>query len=128
VEIFPGNYVDYLWRKQGGNAQILMVEEKVVAPTNGTKPQVADQNIEDEEPKQRRLNPIKLKQMKERCAEIEEEISRLEAGIADCESALTTFVSATETSAQTSQLKAHKENLQELLAEWEDVSAAIEGQ
>src|SRR5436853_494447 len=128
VEVFPGNYEDYLWRKQGLSAQVPMVEEKVVVPTNGTKPQVSDQTIGDEEPKQRRLNHIKLKQMKERCAEIEEEISRLEAGIAHCESALTTFVSATETSKQATQLKAHKESLQELLAEWEDVSAAIEGQ
>lgn len=78
--------------------------------------------------KQKRLNPIKLKQMKDRVIEIEEEIARLEAGIADCEAQLTRFVSAAETAKQTSQLKAHKESLQELLAEWEDVSAAIEGQ
>src|SRR4051812_2274370 len=71
VEIFPGNYEDYLWRKQGGSAQIAVIEEKVVAPSNGTKPQIAEQKSEDDEPKQRRLNPIKLKQMKERCAEIE---------------------------------------------------------
>jgi len=36
----------------------------------------------DPEVKQKRLNPIKLKQMQERLLEVEEEIARLEAAIA----------------------------------------------
>jgi ATP-binding cassette subfamily F protein 3 len=130
VEIFPGNYEDFLWRKQGGgsqsHAEISVAPGKIAA--NGSNRAVEPIVVIDSEPKQKRLNPIKLKQMKDRCAEIEEEISRLEAGIADCETALTTFVSAAETARRTSELSSHKQSLQGLMQEWEEVSAAIEGQ
>jgi ATP-binding cassette subfamily F protein 3 len=45
----------------------------------------------------RRLNPIKQKQMEERCAFLEEEIPRIEASIDHTEQQLGVFVSATET-------------------------------
>src|SRR5437763_8065938 len=58
VEIYPGNYEDYLWRKQGGAAQLQAQTAKSaglsVAPTNGNRPPVADAA----EPKSKRLNPI----------------------------------------------------------------------
>jgi ATP-binding cassette subfamily F protein 3 len=131
VEVFPGNYEDYVWRKQGGSrpAEQSPTALQPKASNNGT-PHASNEAILviESEPKQKRLNPIKLKQMKERCAEIEEEIARLEAGIADCENALTTFVSAEETARRTGELKSHKDSLQELMQEWEEVSAAIEGQ
>ncbi len=131
VEVFPGNYEDYLWRKQGGSrpAEQSPAALQPKASNNGT-PHASTEAILviESEPKQKRLNPIKLKQMKERCAEIEEEIARLEAGIADCENALTTFVSAEETARRTGELKSHKDSLQDLMQEWEEVSAAIEGQ
>ena len=44
--------------------------------------------------KQRRLNPIKLRQMKERQRSIEDEITRLEVEIADFEQALSNYQSA----------------------------------
>jgi hypothetical protein len=37
-------------------------------------------------------------------------------------------VSAAETARRTSELTSHKQSLQELMQEWEEVSAAIEGQ
>jgi exonuclease VII small subunit len=82
---------------------------------------------EEADSKQKRLNPIKLKQMKERRVEIEEEVTRLETGIAECENALTTFVSAAETARQTELLRSRREQLNELMAEWEEVSEAVEG-
>ena len=131
VEIFPGNYEDYLWRKQGGNQpRAFPAQETAPLPkaANDGAPATGPVLVIESEPRQKRLNPIKLKQMKERCVEIEEEISRLEAGIADCENALTTFVSAAETARRTGELNSHKASLQELMQEWEEVSAAIEGQ
>jgi ATP-binding cassette subfamily F protein 3 len=115
VEVFPGNYEDYLWRKQGATAPIPV---QVITATNGSSPQVPKEAELESDARQKRLNPIKLKQMKERCAEVEEEIARLETGIADCENALTTFVSAAETARLTSELMSHKESLQALLEEW----------
>ena len=45
----------------------------------------------------RRLNPIKQKQMEDRCAFLEEEIPRVESAIAHTEQQLGVFISAGET-------------------------------
>jgi ATP-binding cassette subfamily F protein 3 len=125
VHVFPGNYEDYLWRKQGGAEAITPA---VVSENNGAKPRAAVPHVPEEvDSKQKRVNPIKLKQMKERCVEIEEEISRLEVGIAECENALTLFVSAAETARQTELLKTQRSQLEQLMSEWEVVSAVVEG-
>jgi ATP-binding cassette subfamily F protein 3 len=123
VHVFPGNYEDYLWRKQGGAA----VVTPAVVSKNGAPAQQAPVVAEEAESKQKRVNPIKLKQMKERCVEIEEQISRLEAGIAECENALTSFVSATETARQTELLRTQRSQLEQLMKEWEEVSVVVEG-
>src|SRR5579884_99107 len=130
VEVFPGNYEDYLWRKQGGISQTAAgtsIEThassnvpETALPANGTPvPDAA-------EPKQKRLNPIKLRQMKERVGEIEDEITKLEAGIAECEQALQTFVSAQETARITQLLETRRNDLESLMKEWEEISSAIE--
>jgi ATP-binding cassette subfamily F protein 3 len=123
VHVFPGNYEDYLWRKQGGAAEVT----PALVQSNGSPPKQVPHPMDEAESKQKRVNPIKLKQMKERCVEIEEEISRLEAGIAECENALTSFVSATETSRQTELLRRQRSQLEQLMAEWEEVSGVVEG-
>jgi ATP-binding cassette subfamily F protein 3 len=131
IEVFPGNYEDYLWRKQRvGQAQMTedapgeSVLETSLAATNGNQP-AAGANSQ-EPARQKRINPIKLRQMKERCSEVEEEITRVEAGIAECETALQTFVSADETTRLTDLLALRKKQLEELLAEWEELSGALE--
>jgi ATP-binding cassette, subfamily F, member 3 len=131
IEVFPGNYEDYLWRKQRvGEAQMTedapgeSVLETSIAATNGNQP-AAGANSQ-EPARQKRINPIKLRQMKERCSEVEEEITRVEAGIAECETALQTFVSADETTRLTDLRALRKRQLEELLAEWEELSGALE--
>ena len=47
--------------------------------------------------KVRRLNPIKLRQMQERCSFVEEEIPRIESSIAEAEESLGVYESAEET-------------------------------
>src|SRR5258708_5530681 len=92
VEVFPGNYEDYLWRKQGletaangpagnGVSGKKPAEVSIAAPVQPQESASADSQ-------QKRLNPIKLPHMKERCVEVEEKIARLEAGIAVTENAL----------------------------------------
>ena len=75
---------------------------------------------------EKRLNPIKLRQMKERQASIEEEVTKLEAEIADYEAALSNFVSVEETRRITELLDARRADLEALMAEWEDVAHALE--
>jgi ATP-binding cassette, subfamily F, member 3 len=129
VEVFPGNYEDYVWRKQGG-AEVLQesVRQPVVAqPVNGNA--IKTEVTASEEPKtekSKRLNPIKRRQMEERFREIEEDILRVEAGIADCEASLLTFVSAEETQRITQELKGRRNELKALMMEWEEVGQALQ--
>jgi len=124
VEVYPGNYEDFMWRKQGG-AEAL--QESVIAsqaapqPTNGNQPQTQN------EAKAKRLNPIKRKQMQDRMGEVEQEISHLEDAITRCETALQAFVSVEETQRLTQELAERKAALQARLAEWEEIGAALEG-
>ena len=111
VEVFPGNYEDYLWRKEGKGAMLPDVSLASAARGLGEQPSPTNhQEAEEAEPetKLKRLNPIKLKQMKERLVEVEEEIARLEAAIATAETALQNFVSVEETQRQTDLLNRAK--------------------
>jgi len=123
VQIFPGNYEDYLWRKEGRQAE----------PEPESKPEPAKQNHQppatSHEPppaRERRLNPIKLRQLKERRREIEDEITRLEVEVADYESALAHFTSAEESIRISDLLTARRTDLTTLMGEWEEVAQTIE--
>ena len=74
----------------------------------------------------KRINPIKLKQMQERHHQVEEGIAGLEDGIAECERELQSFVSAEETARWTELLAKRRSELGPLMAEWEELSQALE--
>jgi ATP-binding cassette subfamily F protein 3 len=76
----------------------------------------------------RRLNPIKQKQMEERCAFLEEEIPRIEASIEHTEQQLGVFVSATETQRLTDLAAELRTQLAALTAEWEELTVQLEEQ
>jgi ATP-binding cassette subfamily F protein 3 len=77
--------------------------------------------------KPRRLNPIKQKQMEDRCAFLEDEIPRVEASIAHTEEQLGVFVSAVETQRLTELAAALRDQLGQLTAEWEELMLQLEG-
>jgi ATP-binding cassette subfamily F protein 3 len=144
VEIYPGNYEDYLWRKQHpvASSQLPVSSQFPVLssqsrpnteppvqrgdaapnPMNGDRVPVAEAS----EPKGKRVNPIKRKQMEDNLHEVEEEIARTEAAIALCETGLQSFVSAEETQRQTQELGRRKSELQGLMAKWEELSEILE--
>jgi ATP-binding cassette subfamily F protein 3 len=74
----------------------------------------------------RRLNPIKQKQMEERCVFLEEEVPRIEAGIAHTEQQLSSFVSAAETQRLTDLASELRSQLAALTAEWEDLMLQLD--
>jgi ATP-binding cassette subfamily F protein 3 len=76
----------------------------------------------------RRLNPIKQKQMEERCAFLEEEVPRIEAEIAHTEEQLGVYVSAEETQRLTALAEDLHQQLTALTAEWEDLMMQLEEQ
>jgi ATP-binding cassette, subfamily F, member 3 len=82
----------------------------------------------DPEPKEksRRLNPIKQKQMEERCVFLEEEVPRIEAAIAVTEEQLGVFVSAEETQRLANLSEELRSQLASLTAEWEDLMLQLE--
>jgi ATP-binding cassette subfamily F protein 3 len=129
VEIYPGNYEDYLWRKQGRAAVAVETPKPLAVPsTTSSVPVNGDRSpaAEAVESKGKRLNPIKRQQMEDRLHEIEDEIARAEAAIALCETELQSFVSAEETQRQTQGLARRKRDLQNLMKEWEELSGALQ--
>ena len=141
VEIFPGNYEDYLWRKQGGQHVAPTLDDvpgKKIEVVGGTRrrggkwvstgdstPANGNRSAEPETPK-KRVNPIKRKQMEDRVRELEEAIGRAEAEVARLESALQNFVSAEESQRQSQELERHKANHAALLEEWEELAEALQ--
>jgi ATP-binding cassette, subfamily F, member 3 len=131
VEVFPGNYEDYLWRKNGGGAVEAPSLPKANAPQKNapraTAPKpVAPAVAESKDDKLRRLNPIKLRQMKDRQRSIEDEITRLEVEIADFEQALSAYQSAEMSVEIAGILASRRQDMTNLLAEWEEVSKILE--
>jgi ATP-binding cassette subfamily F protein 3 len=120
VNVYPGNYEDYLWRKEGGAealAAATSAAETLAAPVlsipNGHIPGPAAK-----EPA-RRVNPIKLKQMQDRLKFVEEEIPRVEASIGNVEQSLGVFVSADETARVSRELDELRQRHSSLTHEWE---------
>jgi ATP-binding cassette, subfamily F, member 3 len=130
VEVYPGNYEDYLWRKQGGSAKqneeirrrLKEVKPEPETPSNGNP--VASQS--DRTPRTRRLNPIKRKKVEDRIRELEGEISRAEDLIARLETALQNFVSSDESQRQAAELDRSKTEHATILKEWEELSQALQ--
>lgn len=128
VTAFPGNYEEYLWRKNGTGASAVVPVAQPKTAAAGTKSQPAAQASATvpKDDRQRRLNPIKLKQMKERQRSIEDEITRLEVEIADFEQSLSLFQSAQQSIDIAELLESRKSDMKTLLAEWEEVSEIID--
>ncbi len=133
VEVFPGNYEDFLWRKQGGQHVAPTLDDVPdVKPTKTAgAPVLADVARSGNgdpvaEVQKKRLNPIKRKQMEERVHELEEEISSVEAAIAHCETELQNFVSAEESQRQAQELEQHKVEHAALLREWEELAESLQ--
>jgi ATP-binding cassette subfamily F protein 3 len=131
VEVYPGNYEDYLWRKQGGNKtqdetirqQLKKVKLEPETPVNG------NHAVPDADPavfKAKRLNPIKRKKIEDRVRELEAEISRAENAITQYETGLQDFVSAEESQRQSEALEKQKAGHAACMKEWEDLSQSLQ--
>jgi ATP-binding cassette subfamily F protein 3 len=116
VHVYPGNYEDYLWRKQGGPETLAVhaapapVEVATSAPA---------------EPK-KRVNPIKLKKLQDRLKEVEQQVASLESEITQTEAALADFKSVEETMRLNDIVTARRTELASRVAEWEELSAEID--
>jgi ATP-binding cassette subfamily F protein 3 len=124
VHVFPGDYEDYLWRKQGG-AEALAAAS---APADETRAVPIPQPEPAKEDKARKVNPIKLKKMQERLSFVEAEIPRVESSIAAAEQSLGFYVSTEETQRLTQELETLRTQHATLTDEWEELAMQVEEQ
>jgi ATP-binding cassette subfamily F protein 3 len=146
VHIYPGNYEDYLWRKQGGPERV------AVSLASGLKPippsaalvnehsehsEAEDSHLAEaagseaaEPPKTpvKRLNPIKLKQLEDRVTLIEGELSAIDSRVAEAEEHLGHYTSAEDSQRTASELEELRSLRTALLAEWEELANTLEEQ
>ena len=122
VNVYPGNYEDYLYRRQGAvphqSGQADPGPEAAAAIAVEQPPRLV--------PARRRANPIRLRQLERQAEELEEAASRLEQEIAEIELSLQTFVSAEETRRRMETLEVLRRELEETLGQWEQTSLELE--
>jgi ATP-binding cassette subfamily F protein 3 len=120
VRVYPGNYEEYRWRKEAEASGLYP------PPTNGAASQVPAEPEPAALPKQKRVNPMKLKQLQDRAAELEERIASMEHEIARHELSLGDFRSAEESVRTAGLIEQQRQEMGKLIAEWEQVSEQIE--
>ena len=128
VRVYPGNYEDYVWRKSGGPDGPLSAngQPEQAAAAQEAAGAAPPENADHGGKSAGRLNPIRLRQMKDRRHAIEDEVTRLEVEIADYETALGSFVNVEETKRFSELLDARRKDLEGLMLEWEEVAQVIE--
>jgi ATP-binding cassette, subfamily F, member 3 len=120
VRVYPGNYEDYVWRKEGGHEQPPTLDDIL----NGVPPAVPIPISTPQDANTKRVNPLKLKQMQERVKHLEGRIAALEVSIRTAEQA--PYVSAEESVRLANQLGQHRTDLEAAMAEWETLTQQIE--
>jgi ATP-binding cassette subfamily F protein 3 len=118
VHVYPGNYEDYLWRKQGG-------PESLAAPVTAEPVKESVPPPAAAESK-KRVNPMKLQKLRAELAAKEQRISELESEIAQHESSLADFKSVEETLRLTGLVSSKRAELETSVARWEELSAELE--
>ena len=138
VVVYPGTFAEFVRDQEeqaagGGSREAAAKPDvptasitSVTQQSNGAK---VDGNVESAgKDKIRKLNPIKLKQMEDRCAFLEEEVPRIEASIAHTEGALGNYVSAAETERLSKLLEELRAQLADSTVEWEELMMQLEEQ
>ncbi len=144
LRVYPGNYEDYLrhgenLRQQEKQAPLEAQKEaqkKSPAGNPSSAPTLTTTGLstlpQEEKPfaasPAKRVNPIRKRQMEERCAELEEHIPRLEAAMQTAEQGMAIFVSAEQTQTLLRQLDQLRQDHAAALAEWESLALQLEEQ
>jgi len=126
VNVYPGNYEDYLYRKQGAAAPAPAAEAAPGPAARAGEAAAAEPAAPEPPARPRRANPLKVRQLEQQAEELEEAAARLEQEIAEIERALQTFVSAEETRRRMEMLEARRQELEQTLARWEQISLELE--
>ncbi len=117
VEVFPGNYEDYLWTKQRNATAATAIAAPEVAVVQAAVA-VMDNRA--------RLNPQAMKKLENRANSLEKQIATTEQEIAALEGQLANFVSVEETQRLSNDVTTRRAALSTLEAEWTDLVESIE--
>jgi ATP-binding cassette subfamily F protein 3 len=125
VHVFPGNYEDYMWRKQGGaeRAPTLNDISAGIAPAETISQPAPDESAAT--PPTKRLNPMKLKQIQDKAERLEQQISDLESAILATEESLANFVSVEQSQQLSAKLEQQRAELDSAMSEWEQLTSQI---
>jgi ATP-binding cassette subfamily F protein 3 len=133
---YPGTFAEFLEFKNrlaSDAAQQAAEQATLAASRAGLGPNRPGQSAHDAlavgdaaARKGRRLNPIKLQQLKDRRDALERETAQLEHDLAATETALAQFVNAEETLRQTRHADSLRARLEQATQEWAEVSEIIE--
>ena len=123
VHVYPGNYEDYLWRKQGGPEALAAAQSAKPAPEPGRAPTAPAEPLSEAK---KRANPMKVQKLQNQLKAVEERVASLESEIARHEAALSDFKSVEETVRLTELVTARRTQLDATVAQWEALSAELE--
>ncbi len=142
VTMYEGGYEDYMRRKEALSAAAAPQPERSpesppgrdferlqeAAPQADCAPEPAagSNGTPSAGVRPRRLNPIRQKQMEDRCAFLEEEVPRVESSLAHTEEQLGVYVSAAETQRLTELAEHLRAQLAALTTEWEELMMQLE--
>ena len=119
IRVFPGNFADYLWRKQGGPETVPTLKDVLGGVPAADPIPVAARTG-------KRINPIKLKQMQERVQQLEGQIGNLESQIQQSELSFSDFTNPEEAARLAALLESQRTALDEAMAQWEEITQEIE--
>jgi ATP-binding cassette subfamily F protein 3 len=122
VHVFPGNYADYLWRKQGGAERTPTLDDVLAGVPPAEPIPLAARGA----PAAKRINPIKLQRMQEQAKLLEGRIAELEGEMQTAEIRLSDFVGADEALRLSNLLETQRSALAQAMAEWEELTQQIE--
>jgi ATP-binding cassette subfamily F protein 3 len=128
IAVYAGNYEDYLRQKEG-RAEA----ETARPPTEPSRPAGSASGLsgggqpapeKDQQP--RRINPIKLEQIRRRAAEIEEEIGKLESEIGELQERLAQAAAYPHTEELLRLMTQRNRELEALYRDWEELQLAVQ--
>jgi ATP-binding cassette subfamily F protein 3 len=125
VHIYPGNYEDYLWRKQGGPEKTTAALSSSVSVAVAVAAPVVPVEVEAKVGV-KKLNPIKLKMLEEEVAEAEGRVLELEAKIQAAEVASGVYTTAEEAQRVAGELAGLRAEQDVVLARWEELGMQLE--
>lgn len=124
IRAFPGNFADYLWRKQGGPEQPILKDAWI--KDGWTLVAAADPAAMPAARPPRRINPIKLKQMQDHAQQLEAQIGNLESQIQQSELSFSDLTGPEAAARLAALLESQRTALDKAMAQWEEITQEIE--